>query len=298
MSVKITFFYQIGQLQGVSESFFSALSLANQVTLNQIGTYLTARMAISGTTTQFSYCRVSTLTPPATNRRLVQIYYPADIINLVQGHGVPINGQYQAVIGDEGSNDPWSAMLIRRQNGNRFGLFYFRGNPDVIDQVGGSIVFPLPAAFQAGFANYANTVVNLNWGWVSNAPAANSPASLTAATTNADGTATLTFAPIAPATNGLFQAVAIGTRVQLRISGQLLPLGFNGSYTVVVTGNNTCRSLRPLNVATFVAGNGTGTIYTPTVVPTLQMRIEKMVSRRAGAPFGRSRGRRKNRVNG
>ena len=298
MAVKITFFYNVGNLQGVSESWFSAQSLANQVTMAQIGAFLTARMGISGNNTLFTYCRIATLTPPATNRRLVNIFYPADLINLPNGHGIPVQGTYNWAQNDQGSNDPWSAMLVRRTNANKFSLGYVRGIPDNLDVDGGGIINPVPTSYQQAFAQYVNAVVSLGWGWMNNQPAANSPASLTGATQNADGTALLTFTPIAPATNGIFQTVAPGTRVQLRISGQILPLGFNGSYTFVVLTNNTCRSLRPLNVGTFVAGNGVGTIYTQTLVPVLSMKIEKMVSRRSGAPFGRSRGRRRNRVNG
>jgi hypothetical protein len=297
VTCKITFFYNIGPLQGVSESWYSNGTTSASVTLNQIGGYLNTRMGISGTSTFFTYCRISTLTPPATNRRLVQIYYPAD---LQAGQRVQIltQGDYSIPNADPGSNDPWSAMLTRRINGNQFSLGYVRGTPDGIDTSGGQFVVPTPATYTTAFTLWANYVIGQNWGWLASLPTSDSPASLASATANADGTATLTFTPKAGGSLGLFGSLPVNTRVQLRISQQLLPAGINGVYTVVVVSPTVCKSLRPLNVATFVAGNGVGTIYAKTLVPTTSMRIEKMVSRRSGARFGRSRGRRKNRVNG
>lgn len=299
MPSKITFFYSIGPRQGVSESWFSPATPSTAVTLANIGQFVNARMNISGVNTFFTYCRIATLTPPVTNRRLVSIYYPQDLVGTTR---MPINtqGQYFLPGGlDEGSNDPWSSMLVRRWNGAQYSLGYVRGVPDAIDQTGGQVFLPLPPPYVNAFNTYAALVATLGWGWIASAPSANSPCNLTAAAQNANGTAALTFAVNGATGIGLFGATpVVGSRTQLRISQQVLPQGFNGTYTVVITSPTTCNSFRPLNVGTFVSGNGQGTIFTRTLVPVTNMKIEKFVSRKAGLPFGASRGRRRNRING
>jgi hypothetical protein len=305
MPAKVSFFYNIGPLQGVSESWFSPAASAVHVTLNQLAQFITARMGISGTSTFLSYVRISTPTPPLTNRRLVQIFYPADIVNAPGAGGVPIQGQYAyPVHADEGSNDPYSALLTRRVNGTNYSLGYLRGLPDALDVGGGQIIPALPANWVIGFNTYMNLVKNLGWGWAQSIPTVNTFCSLVTAAAQADGTAILTFSPSPKTGQSLFAASApfnapdLLSRVQLRLSGQVLPYGFNGVYTVQVLSLNSCRTIRPLNVATFVAGTGIGTIYFKGLLPVLSWQIEKYVSRRSGAPFGRSRGRRKNRING
>jgi hypothetical protein len=301
MPAKFTFFYNIGPLQGVSESYFTAAVPTLPQMIFNIQTYLTARMGMSGLDTTFTYCRVSTLTPPLSNRRRVQIFYPVDIQTLPRAI-VPTTGQFTFGAADEGSNDPWSALLTRRQNGPQFSLQYLRGFPDALSINGGTIWPAAGAAWNNALNAYFAAVVQLSFGWISQVATVNSPAPLLTATQNADGTATLGFGPSITTGNQLFSTVIpppMGSlHTQVRVSQQVLPRGFNGTYTVNVLGPSSARTLRPLNVSTFLAGNGQGWIYTPTFTQILTMRQEKMVSRRSGAPFGRSRGRRANRANG
>jgi hypothetical protein len=247
--------------------------------LNECGLYTLSRMDLSGQQTLLDYVRVSTY--PVGDREAV-VFDAQDII----GVGGKAAGTYSAPGFSRASDHPSVALLLRRIRKGGAKMF-LRGIPDAVVDTGGQ--FRDVGGYVANLNALQAQVIALNWGFVGRPTAiANSPSIITAAIQNPDNTTTFTL------NNPMFSLFAPGARVSARISHQVQPKYLNGTLTVTAgTDPAKCTSLRPLPLGNFTGGTGQMSVKVPNFIATDVISIERVVTRKAGRPFGVLVGRRK-----
>lgn len=274
---KITFFFRTN-VQGFSESYIIPGQDPQSVLVADLVTYVQRRMAICGPQTTWEYVRISSVGNP----RLVQIYYPG-----APFPNAPVSGN--PFYNVSGSNDPDTALIVRRTNAAQFSLQYLRGIPDGVTSYGGIYTpfGPFAADLASFFAHMTNT---LKWAWRSNNKALTVSSLIANAFINgADGTGAFTLA------TPLFPLNLVGKRVAVRISRVNTPRSLNGPLTVTVKDPSTAVTLNQLALSSFAPNVGRMT-YTPSTNTVIaQMKVEKAGERKAGRPFGVARGRLPNR---
>lgn len=275
MPSKITFFYSVNKA-GFSESFYDSVRGPEALTAAVLSPWVTARMGLCGNETRLDYVRLSTV----GDARKVAILYPKDF-----GDAVPVIGNYRRRAAGAASDFGGTALLVRKYQGLAFSRIFVRGIPDEIVDGGGN--YAPTAGFSVNFDAFNAATVAMAWSWRGVSGNVNPPAAITNITQNADVTCTYTLG------TNLFQGVPILTHAVVRVNGQKNPKQVNGTQTVVVTGANTCISLRELPVVGFVAGGGKMTYSSLTYKPITKLSVERVVSKRPGAPFGLYRGRSK-----
>jgi hypothetical protein len=280
MSCKLTFFYH-DNLAGFSESWYiQGATDPNGVPLALVGNFLNARMLLSGQQTTFDYCRVSTV---GTARQV--LVYPFDVMNALYN----CTGSYTVSRAFQTSDFGGTALVVRKNAGFYYSRFFLRGIPDVVVDQGG--LYQAPAAYETNLAAFATFLNTNNISWKASSGPLNPPSVINTAVQNADGTITFGL------TGFLFNGVAANTHVNVRINGQVAPPYLNGPLVVVVVNSQTCTTLRKIPLVGFVSGTGKMSASNVNVYRVItSLKVEKVVKRGPGRPFGLYRGRAKNRL--
>lgn len=274
---KLTFFFHAG-IQGFSESYIVPGYGPQSILPSALTTYIQKRMLISGPDTVFDYCRASEVGSP----RLAFAYYPGTL-----GLVAPVKGN--AGYSLAGTDQPDSALILRRQNGSNWSLQYLRGIPDVCVSQAGQYTPSGP--YNTDLLAFMRFVsVTQGWAWRGINKAAQVSAIIAGIVINpGDGTGLITMA------TPLFQVGQVGKRVAVRISRVNSPRNLNGPLTVTVVSPVVCASLNQLAIAGFVANQGRMTMSPVQNFVITAMTLEKPGERKAGRPFGVPRGRAPNR---
>jgi len=289
MPSKITFFYH-DNLAGFSESWIDNARGVIDYPVANIITYLNARMLISGVNTQWDYVRVND-TDVALKRR-VKVFLAGD--PLIEAANVSPTGIYREVRGGkrEPSDFGGTRFLIRKNSADLFqARFFMGGGPDIQIDAGG--IYQGTGLFPANFTAFAAALKGLGYGWNSyTTPIQGSTAALQNAVTGTDGICTITVAPIGANPAPFLPPILPGQHIVVRIANQVSPKNANGTFTVVVTGPLTCRTVKPLSINNFIAGNGTLSIKKTVAFKAVDtLTIVRIVKRGPGRPFGLYRGR-------
>ena len=282
---KIQFTYTVNGY-GFSEIWAAAETPTN-VTL---ATYVNARLAISGTNTQFMRCRISSL----GNNFSVQYAFPATL-SILNPFGT------FAGLPPTGTNDPDTCLDVNCSAGGtgttRNRRMFLRGIPDSVTQFGGA--YTPVGGFAAALQTWFDTVTTPGWGWYGQVQ---NPVWLQISNmTNFGGnplftTSAAAFTYAAPP--------AIQPNVSVRIRNAPHPFSFlNGPLTVLPTSTTSATGLRvypwPPSAA-FVAGPAqirqTSRLPTPPFFAITKMNVAGVGERKAGKPLGLHRGRQRNRV--
>jgi hypothetical protein len=280
MSCKVTFFYH-DNLAGFSESWYvPSATDPNAIGIGILGQYLNGRMALSGQQTTFDYCRVSTI---GVARQV--LVYPFDVMNPLYN----TIGTYSVNRTVQTSDFGGTALVVRKNAGFFYSRFFLRGIPDVVVDDGG--LYQAPAAYETNLATLA-TVLNANgWAWKASSGPLFAPSNILTAVQQNDGTIIFGMSGFP------FNAIAAQTHLNVRINGQVSPPYLNGPIVVVVLANNSCQTLRKIPLVNFVAGTGKMSASNVNVYRVItSLKVEKVVKRGPGRPFGLYRGRARNRL--
>lgn len=280
------------QLGGFSDYWIdNAASINAPTPVATLRNYLVARMGFSGAQTFWDYVRLSTVGTVGTPRQVVS-YYPSD----AGFNGLTPNGTffYTNRSGTEIVDDSdyrGTAFNMRKFSADAYsGRIFFRGIPDSTVVTGGTIF--RGGNFGAALTALQTAITTPGWGWSGTTKMPGFPVPITGITPLADGTLTIT-------TTG--QAFPVGPpmpRVAARISGQVTPGNVNGYLTLQVTGPNTATTINRIGITPFVAGNGRLFLYMISFHALSRLTVVGATQRRAGVPFGTSRGRSRKRVRG
>ena len=167
------------------------------------------------------------------------------------------------------------------------GRLYYRGVADSTIDNGGQII--RNAAFNGQLQSLQTVVVNNNWGWLGTTRVVGTPANITGMVQNADGTVTITVA-------GTPFTAYVNKNLSIRISGQIQPGNINGPLVIFVNSNNSGTSIKPIAIRPFIQSNGKVFAYASNFHPVSRLTVVNATQRKAGVPFGVSRGRSRNRV--
>jgi len=283
MTLKITFVLT-DRINSFSESFYSNGESVADLNQNQIKNYINARMLISGVQTTMEYVRVSVV----GQARRVRVFLPANFPPDTNGAGRAPNALNAGQATE--SDAAFTAILVRKNSATSFSRFYMRGIPDYLVVRGGQFV--KDAVFAENFTNYADTIVNNAWGWYGVAGGGVVKAGITGMVQNNDGHVTFTMS------ENFFPEDFANKKYSVRVSGQAQPRNINGPLVVFATSRTVARSLRPIAINTFVAGNGVMSRSNLGLVQILSLVMERVVRRGAGRPFGLSAGRQRAQVRG
>lgn len=292
-AAKITFFFT-DLLGGFSESWYVAAGPGG-INAGVLAGYLNLRMVISGQQTTFLYARVSLVASP----RVVAVYYPADIPDLVSTTGsAGAPRRTNTPISSDISN---TSILIRRTNGSIYSFWFLRGIPDDVVENGG-VYTPAGAWNYTNLLNAIFTWLQGNgWGFVGRTPASQAILPLASIAINANtGTATFTVGgavgfPMGSPLNPALTPYQYRLPVRLRRLAQ--PRQANGVYTVTVISQTQCVTLDQFPYSGFATTGVEQLVYNvPQVIVPNKYTVEKATTRKAGRPFGLRAGRQRSRL--
>ncbi len=282
MASKITLFMYVNQA-GFSESYYDQANDAGAYTPQKLANFMFWRMQICGRQTVWNYIRISTV----GTSRTVKILVPSDFDNVLTSDGlqVPLGGMSGGgPLGPQSISDfGGTALLVRKYAGLKFSRIFLRGIPDAVVDAGG--LYKPFAKFRGDFDSYVFHVKALQWSWRGVSGNVNPPAAITNCVQGPGLQATFTLG------TNLFNVGDIGKTVVVRVSRQKNPGNLNGTRTVVVATVNSCITTQNLPVVGFLAGNGKMTYSTQGYNLITDMKVERVVAKRPGRPFGLYHGR-------
>jgi hypothetical protein len=289
MSVKVTFFYRDGLGNGFSESWYRNGDLDGIQPVTIATNYLTRRMAITGTTTDFIKARFSQI--PAN--RIVRNVWPYDLPGIT-----PTSGTFNPAHGDEGSDISNTSLNIEKRGGSHTGRMFLRGLPDLIVQKGGQYV-PV-ANFATLMNNFINYMTGSSWLYEAEDTGESVKTGVASVVTNPNGNGSIIITTAVP----IFVALpppagTLNSNVNASLSGFVWNRNLNGPLVVRVTGASTCESIRPIALSTFrPAPNPQIKVNFGELFTLTGMAVQRAGHRKAGRPFAVSAGRVRNKARG
>lgn len=284
MPSKVTFFYH-DNLGGFSESWIDNANAPATYPVGILADYIKARMAISGLQTTWDYVRISDATG-ATKRR-VRIALPTNVA--LQDLSVPLIGQYAQGRSGQLQNSDFAGtrFLLRKISIDLFqARIFLAGFPD--NQVDEGGLYKPSGTFPTLLNTFIATCKGLGYGWTSyTVPIVGSTAAVQSMVTGVDGICTITAAVIGVNPPIFSPPIQPGQHIVVRIANQTSPKNANGTFTVLVTGPLTCRTVKPLSITNFVLGNGTITVKSGAQFKAIDSaQVMRIVKRGPGRPFG------------
>jgi len=267
---KMTWFFR-QQATGWSESWYvSQPSEDISAVSGYLETYADKRFALMGKQGNIPYARITKIGTP--NRSLV--------VHL-ENYDNPLT---YAV---ESSDFAATSLLVKFSTvgaANSKNL-YLRGNPD--DAVQNAGTYTPQADWLTAYRAWTRFIFQNSFGWLGK-------------DSNTQGNVLdVNQTPETPAviivTNDFFPANQVNTHQVVRFKNVGGSSQLNGQQTVIVTQRNGCTTLRTFPVFPFTAGGFIVVKNSSVKVAALQQ-VMRVVERKAGRPFGQSRGRAPNRL--
>ncbi len=280
-NMKSTFFFNQND-QGFSESWYSGITPFSSALDQLCITYINYRLAL-------------------TSQPCVALGYRNSLLPNSGSKGSYVKGIGSLGIAGAGGHGPgpgadpaYSAMLVKCYSANygRTKSWYFRGFSDDWDMNGGKWT-PGPG-FQQALTQIQSFLSTNSWGWQGQSyPVETMP--LVTVTQAASGQIVFTFAGDFPS------APAVGTHFRIRVSGVLGASTANGLFTVVKMAVGVYNTIDKISIFTAQNPSGQATLQKAVLIPVgptigsaaAPFQVLRLVSRKPGAIFFSSRGKRK-----